>query len=158
VNARAARLRAEVRNDREAIFRWLSEVENLELGPGVDPGTLAQAAWALHHAYSGIEAILERVMRFLEGSVPEGSDSHKELLDAAALPIPEIRPPLLRRETVSQLHELRAFRHFVRHAYAVDLDAERLADLQRHSVDVGGALEEDLDRLDSWLEALNGTD
>ncbi len=154
MNARTARLRAEVDNDRQAIFRWLQQVDRLELGPGADPGALAQAAWALHHAYSGIEAILERVMRVVEGSVPEGSDSHKELLDAAALTIPEVRPSLLRPETVSRLHELRGFRHFVRHAYAVDLDGQRLADLQEECRSLAQALREDLESLDHWLEEL----
>lgn len=149
------RLRAEVRSDRDAVSRWLDELAAIGLGSEADRGNLARAAWALHHAYSGIEAILERTMRTIEGSLPEGPDFHKGLLDAAALDLEEIRPPLLSRETVIQLHDMRAFRHFVRHAYAVDLDAERLADLQRRSVDLRGPLDVDLDRLDAWLVELS---
>ncbi|MFW6012111.1 MAG: hypothetical protein ACOC92_00205 [bacterium] len=147
-----ARLRAEVRADREAVFRWLDDLEALTLQPGADPGTLARAAWSLHHAYSGIEAILERTMRTIEGSLPEGPDSHKALLDAAALTIEGIREPLLSEPTVDALHELRGFRHFVRHAYAVKLDPGRLADLQRRSAALRPRLEADLDRLDEWLQ------
>lgn len=98
------RLRAEVRSDREAVSRWFDDLAALSLGTESSRGTPAQAAWALHHAYS--------------------------------------------------LHDLRAFRHFVRHAYAVELDPERLADLQRRSAALRPGLEEDLDRLDDWLREL----
>ena len=101
-----------------------------------------------------IEAILERTMRTIEGSLPEGPDFHKELLDSAALSIEGIRKPLLSAQTVVALHDLRAFRHFVRHAYAVKLDPERLADLQRRTAALRGGLEEDLDALDGWLREL----
>lgn len=148
------RLRAEIRSDRKALSRWLDDLAALRLHSDSDQGTLAQAAWALHHAYSGIEAILERTMRAIEGSLPEGRDFHKEILDAAALTIEGVREPLLSQTTVTALHELRAFRHFVRHAYAVELDPERLGDLQQRAAALRPDLEQDLDRLDDWLQGL----
>lgn len=148
------RLRAEVRSDREAVSRWFDDLAALSLRPEADRDRLARAAWSLHHAYSGIEAILERTMRTIEGSLPEGPDFHKALLDAAALTIEGVREPLLSEPTVAALHDLRAFRHFVRHAYAVELDPERLADLQRRSAALRPGLEEDLHRLDEWLREL----
>jgi hypothetical protein len=159
VKTAVERLRAEVRSDREAVSRWFDDLAALTLGTDSPRSTLAQAAlaqaaWALHHAYSGIEAILERTMRTIEGSLPEGPDSHKAVLDAAALTIEGVREPLLSRPTVAALHDLRAFRHFVRHAYAVELDPERLADLQRRSAELRPGLEEDLDRLDAWPREL----
>lgn len=155
MRAAIERLRAEVESDRDAVSRWLDELAAIDLGAEADRGSLARAAWALHHAYSGLEAILERTMRTIEGSLPEGPDFHKALLDDAALELEEVRPRLLSRQTVIQLHDLRTFRHFVRHAYAVDLDAERLADLQRRAIDLRGPLEADLDRLDAWLTELS---
>ncbi len=148
------RLRAEVQSDRVAVARWLDELADLELDSDSDRGTLAQAAWCLHHAYSGIEAILERTMRTIEGSLPEGPDFHKELLDASALAIGGIRKPLLSERTVVALHDLRGFRHFVRHAYAVKLEPDRLADLQRRTAALRGDLDDDLDALDDWLQEL----
>lgn len=149
------RLRAEIRSDRCALGRWLDELAVVELRTAADRSRLAQAAWALHHAYSAVEAILERIMRGVEGSLPEGPDHHKAVLDAAALTIEGVRPPLLSPATVVALHDLRAFRHFVRHAYAVELDAGRLADLQRRSASLRPALEADLDLLDEWLGRLS---
>lgn len=148
------RLRAEIRSDRKALSRWLDDLAALGLQDDAHRAILAQAAWALHHAYSGIEAILERVMRSIEGSVPEGPDYHKAVLDAAALRIEGVREPLLSPATVAALHDLRAFRHFVRHAYAVDLDPDRLADLQRRAAALRPDLEKDLDQLDDWLKRL----
>jgi hypothetical protein len=148
------RLRAEVGSDRRAISRWLDELAALDLDSDSEPGTLAQAAWSLHHAYSGIEAILERTMRTIEGSLPEGPDFHKEILDTSALAIEGVRKPLLSEPTVIALHDLRAFRHFVRHAYAVTLDRGRLADLQRRAAALRRDLERDLDALDDWLREL----
>lgn len=152
MNAPLLRLRAEVENDREAVNRWLDEVADLVLGPDSDRATRARAAWALHHAYSAVEAILNRVMRVIEGSVPEGPDFHRGLLDVAGLDIEGIRPPLLRLETISGLHDLRAFRHFVRHAYAVELDGERLRDLQQRASSLRAGLEDDLQELLAWLD------
>jgi hypothetical protein len=154
VRAALERLRAEIRSDRGAVSRWLDELATLDLDADTRQNSLAQAAWSLHHAYSGIEAILERTMRTLEGSLPEGPDSHKAILEAAGLRIEGVREPLLSKETVAALHDLRGFRHFVRHAYAVELDAERLADLQRRSAALRPDLEEDLDHLDTWLAEL----
>ncbi len=145
------RLRAEIRSDRSALGRWLDDLGAIDLRPGADRSRLAQAAWALHHAYSAVEAILERTMRSVEGSLPGGPEHHKAVLDAAELTIEGVRPPLLNAGTVAALHELRAFRHFVRHAYAVELDAGRLADLQNRSARLRPALDADLDRLDDWL-------
>lgn len=140
MRAALERLRAEIRSDRDAVSRWLDALATLDL----DADT----------RHSGIEAILERTMRTLEGSLPEGPDSHKAILEAAGLRIEGVREPLLSKETVAALHDLRGFRHFVRHAYAVELDAERLADLQRRSAALRPDLEEDLDHLDTWLAEL----
>lgn len=155
MKAAIERLRAEIRSDREAISRWLDDLAGLDLGSGSGRSTCARAAWALHHAYSGVEAILERTMRTIESGVPEGPDHHKAVLDAAALDIEGVRPPILGSETVSSLHDLRAFRHFVRHAYAVELDALRLVDLRRRAIELRPALEADLDALDGWLQELS---
>lgn len=151
MTASIERLRAEIRSDRDAVRRWFDELASIHLGPQAGRSDLAEAAWALHHGYSGIEAILERTMRTIEGSLPDAADFHKALLEAAALTIDRVRPPLLAPTTVAALHDLRAFRHFVRHAYAVELDGDRLADLQRRTAALRPRLEADLDRLDRWL-------
>ncbi|MEN9800713.1 MAG: hypothetical protein RL653_4410 [Pseudomonadota bacterium] len=81
---------------------------------------------ALHHAYGSIESALARISRHVEGEEPSGGHWHQELLEAAALDIPGIRPALLSGESLVALRELLASRHFFRHGYAVTLDAARL--------------------------------
>ena len=158
MSARIERLRAEVESDRAALDSHLDTLASLSLdAPSISPAVLAQAAWALHHAYTGIEAILERTARVIEGSLPEGPDWHKALLDDAALTIERTRPPLLSVQTVRALHDLRAFRHFVRHGSVVQLEASRLAVLQQRAADLRADLTDDLDRLDAWLLALSAT-
>lgn len=132
MNGALQRLRAEISSDWEAFAQRADELAGIDLD-NVEAAGFSQAALALHHAYSAVESILERVARQVEGSVPIGSDWHKSLLDAAALELEGIRPPLLGRDTVRALHELRAFRHFLRHAYSVELEP---AELRRHQATV----------------------
>lgn len=157
MNARLERLRAEIGADRAAISEWLDQVEALSLDRETDPATLALAAWALHHAYSAIEAILERTMRTVEGGLPEGPDHHRALLETARLDIEGVRPRLLSAEVVRELHELRAFRHFVRHAYTVKLDGARLGELQAHAARLRPRLDRELEALDEWLRDVSAS-
>jgi hypothetical protein len=116
--------------------------------------TLAQAAVALHHAYGAVESALERVARTLEGGVPLGADSHVALLEAMALEIEGVRPAVLSQQSLLLLRRLLGFRHFFRHAYAVGLDAARLASLREDALALGPGLALDLDRLDAHLAAV----
>jgi hypothetical protein len=43
--------------------------------------------------------------------------------------IPEVRPPLLSKETAAMLDEFRAFRHVFRNVYGFNLSSERIVDL-----------------------------
>jgi hypothetical protein len=151
MNAKIQRLRAEIGFDRAALERRVQELGSLELGDNADAAACAQAAVALHHAYGSMESILQRVARDVDGDVPSGGDWHQELLHAMGLAIEGIRPAVLSRESVAALRELLSFRHFFRHAYAVELDAERLSILRRHLRRALPRLLTELDRLDGFL-------
>jgi hypothetical protein len=154
VNARIQRLRAEVTSDREAFEQRIAEIEPLRLAEQATSGELAQAAVALHHAYSAVEAALARVARALGEGPPEGSEWHQELLHVMGLELEGVRPAVLSAKTSALLQPLLAFRHFFRHAYAVPLDAERLAALRIAALDLRPHLAADFDRLDTFLEQL----
>jgi len=151
------RLLAELRSDREALVTRLDRLDAIQLQTA-DDADLALAAWLLHHAYTGLESILERVTRAVEGDLPEGAHWHRELLDLAALEIPSVRPALLRSELLADLHELRGFRRFVRHGYRASLDPERLAALQARARRLRPPLVEDLIRVEAWIETLAHAD
>lgn len=79
------------------------------------------AATGLHNVYNGIEDILLNIARDVDGSVPEGSSMHQDLLDQMSVEIPAIRQALLSDEALKDFTELKGFRHLVRHRYGLDL-------------------------------------
>lgn len=106
----------------------------IETEPRAHAKACAYLALELHRYYSALETIFERVARQLDGRMPGGSDWHKTLLVQATLPLDDLRPALVSRATAADLGALLSFRHFIRHAYAVDLDADRL-ELHRSRVE-----------------------
>lgn len=157
MNGRIQRLRAEITSDRKAVIEQIGVLEALDLGgPKAAHGDVAAAAVALHHAYSGIETILLRVAREMDGGEPGGADWHQALLDSMGLDIAGIRPAVVSLATAANLRALLGFRHFFRHAYSVALDPVRLAELCLLARDARPGLEADLDRLDAFLAAIAG--
>lgn len=117
--------------DLAAADRRADEVADvLRASSGTDPdrGGVAIAAVAIDHYYSSIEASLEMVSRVFDLASPAGSDWHRSLLRVMRL-ASETRPIVITRETADGLEDLLAFRHFLRHAYAADLDWNRMRNL-----------------------------
>lgn len=157
MKARIQRLRAEVENDRAAFEARVDELRDIDLtSESASEADLAHAALAIHHAYCAVEALLDRVSRTIEGSVPEGPDWHQDLLNAMALEIDGVRPRILDDESARLLRRLLGFRHFLRHGYAVSLDQEHLARLRGDALALEPRLATDLDALDAFLTQLAG--
>lgn len=83
----------------------------------------------VHDWYTGAEHIFEKVALELDGGVPNGSGWHRELLEAMALDLPGLRPPVISRPTLKLLEEVLRFRHLFRNVYGFELDWERLKPL-----------------------------
>lgn len=146
------RLRAEIRFDRDAFSNRVNELASIQLMPDQEGAPLrAQAAVALHHAYGSLESIMVRVVRHLEGGSPEGGDWHQTLLHSMSLEIEGVRPAFFSASTAKVLHRLLAFRHFFRHAYAIELDAERLAILRDEITAAAPTILGELAALDEFL-------
>lgn len=149
------RLRVEVARD-VATFRSL--LDDLSSRRAVmatgDPVVLGYAAITLHRAYTALESAFERVCRTLEGSLPAGRDSHQALLSDMALDLPGLRPPVLRVETAQSLAGLLRFRHFVRHAYAVSWDPDRIVEVLDAAEAAWPALRDDLEAFASFLDGV----
>jgi hypothetical protein len=150
--ATLARLRAEIGVDRTALAARQAEAAEVLAGWGREPpdkAQLALAAVALHGWYTGLETVCERVARDIDGDVPRGDSSHRTLLSQAMTELDGLRPAVIPRELEPDLLELLAFRHFFRHAYAVDVDPDKvqphLRRLGRLATEVDSALE-DFDR------------
>lgn len=124
-----AELVSEIRRDLEALEGAHTRVVG-ELGR-VPPGGPSQpqlAFFALHldRAYSASEAAFLRIARSIDRDAPGGPGWHASLLRQMLEPVPGLRPAVLRAGTAARLEELLRFRHFLRHAYNVDLDWARV--------------------------------
>ncbi len=71
--------------------------------------------------YTAIEDLLKQVAKNFENHIQDLAMFHKELLIRLNTPIPSIRPSLLSEESFFLLDKIRAFRHFIHHAYDCEL-------------------------------------
>lgn len=118
-----------------------------------DPGKPAAALVALDldHYYTSVESTLEAVARVMDGDAPAGNGWHRLLLDAMAAE-GQTRPAVISGETNERLRKLLGFRHFLRHAYAVELDWNKLAPLALDLDGLESVLNRDLTEFRSFLE------
>lgn len=147
-------MRADIAGDKQAFLNRLAVLDRVDPVESPDEASLALVAWSLHHAYCALESVLERTSRVLEGGPPEGPDWHRELLDGAFREIMEVRPIVFERDVSLPLHDMRGFRHGVRHAYDRVLDAQALARLRAAALSLRAPVIRDIDAFDAWLEAV----
>lgn len=143
--------------DLEALGTLGRRIDGAVSGDGATLPPAARAAVlavALHAYYGAAEALFLRVVRTLDGSIPEGPDWHRDLLARVSRPFGGLRPRLIGPESSAALRRLLAFRHFFRHAYAAELDLDLLLGqarsvLQQHHPLMG--------ELDLFVEHLRAT-
>jgi hypothetical protein len=107
----------------------------------------------LHGFYSGIEKIFETIARNIDGTVPTGDSWHLELLKQMALEIHQLRPCVIRKETLALLNEYRGFRHIVRNVYTYNISILKLTPLMEELPRALQLLKEDLHGITSLLIA-----
>jgi len=79
--------------------------------------------------YNVIERLALRVAKAFENNIDDEHGWLMELIRRLSIDIPGVRPPVLSSELVSDLQELRGFRHVVRHAYELTLKKEKIVPL-----------------------------
>ncbi len=131
-------LKARIESEQEAIEETLEALP--QAGPLGELSVLelAGAAALLHNFYNGIENILKQVFWAKGLAMPEGPAWHRDLLTAAQ----EHR--VLSATTTGELRQFLAFRHFFSHAYALDLDPERIEPLVANARDVFQAVTQEI--------------
>lgn len=118
-----------------------------------DRAMQALAAVALHGWYTGLEAILERIARAIDRSVPTGDTWHRDILSQGMAEVPGLRPAVLPAALKRDLLELLQFRHFFRHAYGINLDPARLCANAERLIATAPAVATALDVFESHLDA-----
>ncbi len=118
-----------IRND--VLRDWTEVRRQAERAGSVDPARggpeAAFVALALDHSYQALEQILLGVERALFLPERTGDRWHRALLADATRELPGIRPIVVPTEVERDWEHLLGFRHFLRHAYAAELDPARLA-------------------------------
>lgn len=123
-DVRLSVVRSQVERDWNEVRRQLDRAGSVDPARG-DPEA-AFVALALDHAYQAFEQILISVERALRLPERTGDRWHRALLADATRALPEVRPALVPIEVERDWEYLLGFRHFLRHAYAADLDPVRL--------------------------------
>lgn len=148
------RLAAELRDDADMIGRLAAAVRALR-EPAADARDDWMRALALafevERFYTAVEATLTRLLRSLDGDVPEGPTSHQELLRASSVPIEGGRPALLGRDVLVELRELLKFRHLARHGYEAEPDLARMIDHGARVERAHAGLASGFAALEAWL-------
>jgi hypothetical protein len=104
----------------QACMRMVREVGYYATADVSDKPVLALIAIDLDHYYTSVEMVFEAVARGLDDTTPSGPNWHLLLLEQMARPA-TTRAAVISGMTAAALKELLQFRHFLRHAYAVEL-------------------------------------
>lgn len=130
----AERIVAELEN----IDRILARLPPAKDLPGLSELELAGVAALVHSYYNGAENILKQVLQARELPLPTGESWHTELIKIAS------GGGVLSEQTAQGMREYLAFRHFFTHAYAFDIDPQRLEPLVVGLRDVDAGFRHDL--------------
>ena len=104
--------------------------------------------------YTVIEDLLKQIAKSFENHIQDLSMFHKELLVRLHTAISSIRPRVLSEESFLFLDKMRAFCHFVRHAYDCELQETELQEIQDKLKSYSGVLEKDFLEFRRFVEAL----
>jgi hypothetical protein len=120
---------AEIRDDLEAMSRLREKLLDAQARlTAAEPSSIdvMAAAGFLHHAYTAMESVHERIVARVDSTVLQGERRHAGLLTRVSVEVPGVRPAVIRPETRARLARLLRFRHFFRHAYRIDLLADEV--------------------------------
>jgi len=154
--AALVRMAAAIRAEMSSVDRVIAEMgETLNRHTEKRPETVVVhgTGGMIHDFYTGIEKAVSVVTPALNGIESGGESWHRDLLRAATLDLPGVRPPVLGDATAERLSEYLAFRHVYRNLYAFNLRWERVKELAAGAVSLWPAVRADLDRFAGFLEA-----
>lgn len=136
LDARVAKLIADIERDWQQVEAHAAKACSVDASEGEPQAALV--ALSLDHAYQAFETLLVRLERALGLPERTGPTWHAQILFESAEALPDLRPPVYPQDAADDWEALLRFRHFLRHAYAVELNPDRLrANAQRLDRAVG---------------------
>jgi hypothetical protein len=133
------------------IRRFSNELDTLDLEKYENQYVFALRAQQL---YTAIEDIFIRIAKTFENTIEDLQKFHTELLKRMSIEINGHRPAVIGDDTFIYLNKLRAFRHFIRHAYDYELDKDELILLQKKIKENSVALFNDIEQFENFLNDL----
>jgi len=118
--------KAEVEAQLKQIDNIYEEIMNREKGAKTNKVELESLGYKLHNLYCAFEDLFKIVARYFENQILDMTKYHKEMLKRMSLPVVGVRPALISEQSYRELDELRAFRHFFRHAYSYEISYEKI--------------------------------
>ena len=118
------------------------------------PLEIRGAADLIHDFYTAAEDIFERIADEVNGGIPRGEHSHRDLLKQMSLDVPGLRPPILSIPLRNQLGEILRFRHLFRHAYSYQLEWERVKSLLERLSEIHAEFSDALRKFIDFLRQL----
>ncbi|MHB1681183.1 MAG: ribonuclease toxin HepT-like protein [bacterium] len=116
---------------------------------------LDSVALNLHSFYSGIEKIFKIIAKEIDGSFPDKSNWHEELLIQMSLNIPNIRPPVISDKLKNDLQDYRSFRHLIRNIYTYNVNPEKIKPLVQKLPLLTENIEKELKLFTEFLQGNN---
>jgi transcriptional regulator of heat shock response len=114
-------------------------------------------AMRVQQFYTAIEDLLKQIAKSFENHIDQMSSFHKELLARMNTEVPQIRSAVISHQSFLFLDKLRAFRHFVRHAYDCELDEKELLLIQNKLRNEFQSVKADLEKFKSFIRNLSHT-
>ena len=104
--------------------------------------------------YTSLEDLFKQIAKSFENHIDNMANFHKEMLMRMNTDVPKIRPAVISKESLILLDKVRAFRHFVRHAYDCELDLKELLTLQERLKENYATVEKDLLHFRSYVKKM----
>lgn len=104
--------------------------------------------------YTAAEDLFKQIAKAFENHIENMSNFHKEILIRMGTEVPKMRPAILSKNSLVFLDKIRAFRHFVRHAYDCAFSTQELKLIQEKLIHEYPHVEQDLQIFRSYIQKL----